>query len=73
MADNAREIAPAEVLDLLERAAFDLEHGWPEAALDNLARALRLLEAQRTVGRGGELGGAPQDAHAERSGHLMFF
>ena len=43
MAHNAREIATAEVLDLLERAAFDLEHGWPEAALDNLARALRLL------------------------------
>lgn len=32
-----------EVLDLLERARFDLEHGWPAAALDCLGRAMRLL------------------------------
>ena len=29
---------------LLERARDDLVHGWPEAALDALGRALRLLE-----------------------------
>ena len=47
MAHNAREIARAEVLDLLERAAFDLERGWTAAAYDCLGRAMRLLEAQR--------------------------
>ncbi len=29
--------------DLLERARYDLERGWPEAALDCIGRALRLL------------------------------
>ncbi len=29
--------------DLLERARYDLEQGWPEAALDCIGRALRLL------------------------------
>ena len=28
---------------LLERAIYDLRQGWPEAALDNLGRALALL------------------------------
>lgn len=31
---------------LLERARFDLERGWPEAAYDALCRALALLSAQ---------------------------
>ncbi len=33
----------AEVRTLLERALFDLEHDWHEAAYDCLGRALRLL------------------------------
>ena len=33
---------------LLNRARFDLEHGWPEAAVDALGRALRLLEGRKT-------------------------
>ena len=33
-----------ELRDLLERAAYDLAHGWPEAALDCIGRALRLFE-----------------------------
>lgn len=32
---------------LLERARFDLERGWGEAAYDNLGRALALLAAQQ--------------------------
>ena len=39
----------AEVLDLLERAAFDLREGWHAAAYDCLARALRLLFTQLEV------------------------
>jgi hypothetical protein len=35
--------ARAELRDLLERAAYDLRHGWPEAAYDAIGRALRLL------------------------------
>jgi hypothetical protein len=31
------------VRGLLERAIYDLRQGWPEAALDNLGRALALL------------------------------
>ena len=31
------------VRGLLERAVYDLRNGWPEAALDNLGRALALL------------------------------
>ena len=31
---------------LLERARFDLERGWSEAAYDNLGRALSLLTTQ---------------------------
>lgn len=33
----------AEIRTLLERARFDLECGWVEAALDCLGRAMRLL------------------------------
>lgn len=40
-----RWTAPA-VRVLLERARFDLERGWPEAAYDCLGRALVLLAAQ---------------------------
>ena len=36
----------AEALDLLERAAFDLRHGWPEAALDAAARAVEVLRKE---------------------------
>ncbi|MDA8348953.1 MAG: hypothetical protein M0038_09145 [Pseudomonadota bacterium] len=32
-----------QIRTLLERARFDLEHGWVEAALDCLDRAMRLL------------------------------
>lgn len=32
--------------DLIERAAHDIHQGWPEAALDCLGRAIRLLERQ---------------------------
>ena len=39
----------AEVLDLLERAAFDLRESWHAAAYDCLARALRLLAVQLEV------------------------
>lgn len=28
---------------LIERARYDLERGWPEAALDNVGRTLTLL------------------------------
>ena len=35
---------------LLERARHDLEHGWPEAALDCIARALRLLDHDHDLG-----------------------
>ena len=37
--------ALAGLRDLLERARFDLEHGWTAAAYDALGRALRLLDA----------------------------
>lgn len=33
----------AQVRDLLERATYDLEHGWPDAAYDCIRRAQRLL------------------------------
>jgi hypothetical protein len=39
-------VSAGEALDLLERAAFDLRQGWPEAALDAAARALRMLESE---------------------------
>ena len=32
--------------DLLERARFDLEHGWAAVAYDALGRALRLLATE---------------------------
>lgn len=32
-----------ELLDLLERARYDLEQGWTEAAYDALGRAQRLI------------------------------
>ncbi len=35
-----------EIRDLLERAQFDLERGWVEAAMDCIGRALRLLSDQ---------------------------
>lgn len=41
--DRHRTVDLAELRRLLERVAFDLEHGWPEAAQDALSRALRLL------------------------------
>ncbi len=39
----------AEVLDLLERAAFDLLEGWHAAAYDCAARATRLIETLTTT------------------------
>lgn len=39
-------VSAAEALDLLERAAFDLRHGWPEAALDAAARAVEVLRKE---------------------------
>ncbi len=36
---------PTAALDLLERAAYDLERGWPAAALDVAARAVRIIES----------------------------
>jgi hypothetical protein len=36
--------------DLLERARFDLEHGWTAAAYDALGRALRLLDPDPDLG-----------------------
>jgi hypothetical protein len=38
--------ARAELRSLLERAAYDLRQGWPEAAYDCIGRALRLLEVK---------------------------
>ena len=35
---------------LLSRARHDLEHGWPEAALDCIGRALRLLDPDPDLG-----------------------
>ena len=35
----------SDALDLLERAAYDLERGWPAAALDVAARAVRIIES----------------------------
>ena len=43
----------AETLELLDRAIYDLEHGWPEAATDAIGRARRLIE---THSRGGNHG-----------------
>lgn len=34
-----------ELRDLIERASYDLEQGWPEAAYDCIGRALRLLRS----------------------------
>lgn len=39
-------VSAGEALDLLERAAFDLRHGWPEAALDAAARAVEVLREE---------------------------
>lgn len=36
---------PSDALDLLERAAYDLEKGWHAAALDAAARAVRIIES----------------------------
>lgn len=33
-----------QIRTLLERARFDLERGWGDAAIDCVARALRLLD-----------------------------
>jgi hypothetical protein len=49
VAVHTREIAAAEVLDLLDRAAYDLRQGWTAAAYDCLSRALRLLADHLTV------------------------
>ena len=38
-----------EALGLIERARYDLRHGWPEAALDALGRARRLLETREAA------------------------
>ncbi len=35
----------SDALALLSRAAYDLEHGWPAAALDAAARAVRIIES----------------------------
>lgn len=37
------DLGLAQVLDLLDRAVYDLEQGWPEAALDALGRARRVM------------------------------
>ena len=37
------------VSDLVERAEADIAAGWPEAALDALGRARRLLETQEAA------------------------
>ena len=34
----------AELADLIARARYDLAQGWPEAALDALGRAARLVQ-----------------------------
>ena len=39
-------VSAGEALDLLERAAFDLRQGWPEAALDAAARAVEVLRKE---------------------------
>ena len=40
-----------DALDLLERAAYDLEKGWHAAALDAAARAVRMIEMEARHGR----------------------
>ena len=40
---------PSDALDLLERAAYDLEKGWTAAAYDCLGRAMRLLSTNLEV------------------------
>jgi hypothetical protein len=44
----------SELRGLIERAIYDLEHGWPDAAYDAIGRAWRLLgeqdELQATIG-----------------------
>jgi hypothetical protein len=35
----------AELLDLIRRAMYDLEHDWPAAAYDALGRAERIAKA----------------------------
>ncbi len=45
-----RSTAIAEALELLDRAIYDLERDWPEAALDAIARARRVF-AQPPVPR----------------------
>lgn len=41
--------APADLRGLLDRARFDLEQGWNEAAYDCIGRALRLLDHDHDV------------------------
>jgi hypothetical protein len=36
-----------DILDLLERARYDLERGWVEAAIDCIGRAERILRDAR--------------------------
>ena len=38
-------VSTAEALALLERVAYDLRQGWPEAALDAAGRAAEALRA----------------------------
>ena len=45
-----RPARTAEALGLIERAEADIAAGWPEAALDALGRARRLLQT-RTEGK----------------------
>ena len=37
---------PSDALDLLERAAYDLEKGWHAAAYDAATRAVRMIEME---------------------------
>ncbi len=39
----------ADALDLLDRARYDLQHGWHAAAYDCAARATRLIETLTTT------------------------
>ena len=53
---------------LLERARYDLEHGWPEAALDCIGRALRLLDPDPDLAPDPDLGtDAGAHRHPERA------
>ncbi len=57
--NSERSAAIAEARELLDRAACDLEHGWPEAALDAIGRAHRVLRQPWVAQDTGEI---PRDA-----------